>query len=62
VLIGGAALNAHGLVRATEDLDVFIAPNAQNVERLKQPLRSVWNDPCIDEIDAAELCGTTPPQ
>jgi len=36
-----------------EDLDVFIAPNRENVERLKSALRSVFDDPDIDQISAA---------
>ena len=34
VLIGGAALAAHGPVRATEDVDVVPAPDSENVRRL----------------------------
>lgn len=60
VLIGGAALNVHGLIRATEDVDLVIAPTAENVERLKRALHAVWDDPSIDEIDADELCGDYP--
>ena len=60
VLIGGGAVNVHGLIRATEDIDVMVAPAADNVERLKTALRSLWNDPSIDEIDAAELAGDYP--
>lgn len=60
VLIGGAAMNLHGLVRATQDIDLFIAPEASNVARLKQALRSIWSDPQIDEISAQDLCGDYP--
>jgi len=60
VLIGGAAMNLHGLVRATQDIDLFIAPNAANVARLKQALRAIWADPHIDEISAEDLCGAYP--
>jgi hypothetical protein len=60
VLIGGAALNVHGLVRATRDVDLFIAPHPDNVERLKQALRSIYGDPHIDEISADDLCGDYP--
>src|SRR3954447_11520860 len=59
-LFGALALAAHGLVRATEDADFFIDPSAENVDRLKRALRSVWNDPNIDEIDSAELSGDYP--
>ena len=60
VLIGGAALNVHGLIRATEDVDIFIAPERANVERLKEALDDVWSDPSIDDIDPSELLGDFP--
>ncbi len=34
VLIDAAAMGIHGVVRATEDLDLFIRATAENVERL----------------------------
>ena len=57
VLIGRAALNVHGLLRATEDIDFFVEPDEANVERLKRALRAVWDDDVIDEISADEPCG-----
>jgi hypothetical protein len=60
VVIGGVAMNLHGLVRATEDLDVFIRPDPENVERLRRALRTLWADPSIDEITAEDLCGDYP--
>jgi nucleotidyltransferase AbiEii toxin of type IV toxin-antitoxin system len=59
-VIGGVALNLHGIVRATEDLDIFIRPTPQNVERLRRALRAVWNDPEIEQITAEDLCGEYP--
>ena len=60
VVVGGVAVNIHGLLRATEDLDLFIRPTPDNVLRLKTALRSVWDDPSIDEISAEDLCGDYP--
>jgi len=60
VVVGGMAVNLHGLVRATEDLDIFVRPDADNVERLRTALRGVWVDPSIDEITADDLCGDYP--
>jgi hypothetical protein len=60
VVIGGVAVNFHGIVRATEDLDVFIKPDADNVARLRAALHSVYDDPSIDEITAGDLCGEYP--
>ena len=59
-IFGAMALNLHGLARFTEDLDLFIAPEAENIERLKRALRSVFSDPAIDEISAVDLLGAYP--
>ncbi len=61
VLIGAAAMGFHGLVRATEDLDIFIRATAENVECLKRAFRAAYdNDPNVDEIQAADLLGDYP--
>lgn len=60
VVFGAAAINLLGLARATEDLDVFIAPTPENVERLKAALKRVFDDPHIDEISASDLLGDYP--
>ena len=60
VLIGATALAIHGIVRATEDVDFFIRATADNVERLKQAFRTVYDDPHIDEIRAQDLLGEYP--
>lgn len=60
VLIGGVALNLHGIVRATEDIDLFIRPDEGNVDRLRQALHAVWTDPDIEQITAADLAGEYP--
>jgi hypothetical protein len=61
VLIGAAAMGVHGLVRATEDLDLFIQATEENVERLKRAFRAAYgDDPNIEEIRASELLGDYP--
>jgi len=60
VIFGAVALNLHGLARATEDIDLFIAPEEENVERLKRALRDVFDDPEIDTITARDLLGAYP--
>lgn len=60
VVFGGAALNLLGLSRFTEDLDVFIEATRDNVEKLKAALRTVFDDPSIDEITADDLLGDYP--
>ena len=57
VVFGAGAMNLLGLARFTEDLDIFIAPTTENVQRLRRALRSVFDDPSIDEIVAEDLCG-----
>lgn len=59
-LIGSMAMAAQGIVRATQDVDVFVSPDPENVGRLKRALRSVFDDPSIDEIAAEELAGPYP--
>ncbi len=54
------ALNLHGLARATEDLNIFVAPEFENIERLKRALKTVFNDSNLDEIDAGDLSGEYP--
>ena len=60
VLVGGAAMNFHGLVRATEDLDLFVRPTAENIERLRRALKAVYQDPDVDEISTEDLLGDYP--
>jgi Nucleotidyl transferase AbiEii toxin, Type IV TA system len=60
VVFGAVAINLLGLARATEDLDLFVEPDRDNIERLKAALRSVFRDPAIDEISAEELLNDYP--
>ena len=59
-IFGAIAMTLHGLVRATEDLDVFVAPDPTNIDRLRHALRDVFDDPHIDEITAVDLLGDYP--
>ena len=61
VLIGAAAMGFHGLVRATEGLDLFIRATAENIEKLRAAFRAVYEgDPHINDISAADLLGEYP--
>ena len=60
VIFGAVALNLQGLARATLDLDIFIAPDEANIERLKAALKTVFDDPHLDEITAEDLLGDYP--
>ena len=61
VLIGATAMGVHGIVRATEDVDIFIRATRENVERLQRALRATYGgDPNIDQITADDLLGDYP--
>lgn len=61
VLIGAAAMGFHGLVRATEDLDLFIRATPENIEKLRSALRAAYEgDPSINDISSADLLGDYP--
>ncbi|MDZ7401155.1 MAG: nucleotidyl transferase AbiEii/AbiGii toxin family protein [candidate division KSB1 bacterium] len=55
VLVGGVAVILHGLERLTRDIDIFVEDSATNIDRLKMALRSLYDDPEIDEITLDEL-------
>ena len=60
VLVGALAMDVLGIGRLTEDIDIFVRPTPDNVDRLRRALRRVWQDPSIDEITAADLAGDYP--
>jgi hypothetical protein len=60
ILVGGVALGVHGLLRATEDIDLFVRPTEENIVRLQAALRSVWDDPEVHQITIADLGGDYP--
>jgi hypothetical protein len=59
-VVGAVAINLLGLPRATDDLDIFVEPTVDNIERMKRALNAVFDDPAIDEISAADLLGDYP--
>ena len=59
-VFGAVAMALHGLARFTEDLDLFVAPEAANIDRLRAALRSVIDDPEIEGITTADLLGDYP--
>jgi uncharacterized protein YdcH (DUF465 family) len=61
VLIGAAAMAFHGVIRATEDLDLFVRATSENIERLRTALRVLYaDDPLVNEISSADLLGEYP--
>lgn len=59
-IFGAVALNLHGLARFTEDLDLFVRPDTDNIDRVKRALMSLFADPEIDKITAGDLLGPYP--
>jgi len=55
IVIGGLAINLHGFARNTQDIDLFIKPGKENVQRLKKALMEIFDDPEIEEITPGEL-------
>ncbi len=60
MVFGGVAVNFHGLPRTTEDIDFFVPPAPENLARIKRALRSIWDDPDIDEIQDDDMLGDYP--
>lgn len=60
VLVGGVAMNLHGVVRATEDVDLFVRPDAENVAGVRRALRRLYADPDVEGIRAEDLAGEYP--
>jgi hypothetical protein len=55
IVIDGVAMISHGMPRLTQDLDLLIKLTPENIERLKDALHSIYNDPAIDEITYDEM-------
>ena len=61
VLIGATAMGFHGVVRATEDVDMLVRAAPENIERLRAAPRAAFaNDPTVEEIRAEDLLGDYP--
>lgn len=59
-LVGGLAMFVHGLPRFTEDIDLFVKLERENIEKLKRALKVLYSDPDIDEIRYEDLSGDYP--
>ena len=61
VMVGSMAMAAQGLVRATRDVDLFVAATVANVENLRRALKALYaNDPNVDQIRVEDLAGDYP--
>jgi len=59
-IVGALAMNLNGVIRATEDMDMFVEATSDNIDRLKAALFEVWQDPSIGEISYEDLAGEYP--
>ena len=61
VLVGAVGMTVHGIVRATQDIDVFVRPDDDNIARLREALSRVFpEDGSIQQITAQDLVGDYP--
>ena len=61
VLVGAIGMTVHGIIRATQDVDLFVRPEEANIARLRAALRTVCpGDTSINEITADDLAGEYP--
>jgi hypothetical protein len=55
VLIGGYAVIIHGFPRFTEDMDLFVRLEQDNVARLRHALDDVFHDVSLQELTVEEI-------
>ena len=55
ILIGGLAVGLHGIARVTQDVDIFVRQDPENIEKLRGALAAVFKDEAIVEITSEEL-------
>jgi hypothetical protein len=55
VLVGGFAMIIHGFNRTTSDIDFFVNPEPQNVDKIKKALLEVFQDTSINEIESHDI-------
>ena len=55
VLVGGYAMILYGMPRVTQDLDIFIKMEKENIGKLQKALFALLNDRNVFEITHAEL-------
>jgi hypothetical protein len=56
ILVGGLAVILHGMPRLTQDIDVFVKMNPENIGKLQKALHRVYqDDESINEITLDEL-------
>ena len=57
-MIGAMAMGMHGVVRATQDVDMLVRAEKGNIERIRIALRAAYpEDPFVEEIRDDDLLG-----
>jgi hypothetical protein len=54
IIVGGLAMNALGLIRTTEDIDLLIEESLENQAKIKQALR-ILPDKAIEELGEEDI-------
>jgi hypothetical protein len=60
MLIGGYAVMAHGHIRATQDLDVWVRPSSDNADRVMSAMKEFGMPPGLSAKDLLEVAGPPP--
>ena len=55
ILIGGFAVILYGMPRLTQDVDLFLRNDSENIDRLQKAIYDVFRDNSIREITSDEL-------
>jgi hypothetical protein len=55
ILVGGFAVILYGMPRVTQDIDIFVQMNPENIGKLRKALKNVFEDDSINEITMDEL-------
>jgi hypothetical protein len=54
IVIGGMAMNQHGMLRATEDIDLLVESSRENQEKVRRALE-VLPDKAVKEMNETDL-------
>jgi hypothetical protein len=61
ILVGALGMTVHGIIRATQDIDLFVRPLEDNIASLRKALNSLFPaDGSISKITAEDLAGEYP--
>lgn len=55
ILIGGYAVIMYGLPRFTQDVDIYVSMDKDNIARLRSALDDVFHDESLNEINVEEI-------